>query len=445
MEYLASAPKAARHIVQTFHRWLRSTHRPILQLEPCELEAFLSSLRTTVTRATRSNHRRSALRYFQWLHQRQLLPFDPTCAWPRSGPQLPERARRFLGALAPTHKLSTVRSHQTNIRHFHVWLDTHGVTIDAVDRSHVSSWLQWLHARGRAACTRVHAIQGVRAYFRWLEEQPDYVGKCADELFRRGDFPKLPQYLPRPIPLDIDAELQRRFRKSHCLHQLGLLLMRRTGLRIGELRSLPYDCVRIDPQGNTLLKVPLGKLATERLVPLDERTVKLLTKLRRLGGRGRRALLLETPTGKKTRYSDYTRALRIACRGFTLPEPVTSHRLRHTYATTMLAGGMSLPALMKLLGHRDYRMTLRYAAISDETLTTEYVEAVRRNELRYETQAPVTPTANALPAKALTDLARFIQKRVDDDVLDKTLARTLIKRLRRLDTAVQRLFRGRRR
>ena len=39
---------------------------------------------------------------------------------------------------------------------------------------------------------------------------------------------------------------------------------------------------------------------------------------------------------------------------------VTPHRLRHTFATTMLRLGVSLPALMQLLGHKDIHMTLLY-------------------------------------------------------------------------------------
>ena len=36
----------------------------------------------------------------------------------------------------------------------------------------------------------------------------------------------------------------------------------------------------------------------------------------------------------------------------------------HTYATELLAAGMSLPGVMRLLGHHDFRMTLRYTAIT---------------------------------------------------------------------------------
>ncbi|HEY6373709.1 MAG TPA: tyrosine-type recombinase/integrase [Candidatus Sulfotelmatobacter sp.] len=39
---------------------------------------------------------------------------------------------------------------------------------------------------------------------------------------------------------------------------------------------------------------------------------------------------------------------------------LTPHRLRHSFATVMLRLGVSLPALVQVLGHKDVRMTLRY-------------------------------------------------------------------------------------
>ena len=57
---------------------------------------------------------------------------------------------------------------------------------------------------------------------------------------------------------------------------LGILLMRRTGLRIGELRNLTLDCLEEDLYGNHFMKVPLGKLNNERVIPLDPETVESL-------------------------------------------------------------------------------------------------------------------------------------------------------------------------
>ena len=51
---------------------------------------------------------------------------------------------------------------------------------------------------------------------------------------------------------------------------------------------------------------------------------------------------------------------------------IVPHQLRHTYATSLLRAGVSLPALMKLLGHRCANMTLRYVEITQKDLQREF-------------------------------------------------------------------------
>nr|WP_233209511.1 site-specific integrase [Mycobacterium sp. ENV421] len=55
---------------------------------------------------------------------------------------------------------------------------------------------------------------------------------------------------------------------------------------------------------------------------------------------------------------------------------VTPHQLRHTWATELANAGMSLQALMALLGHVTPQMTLRYATLASPTLRTAYDEAM---------------------------------------------------------------------
>jgi hypothetical protein len=138
-------------------------------------------------------------------------------------------------------------------------------------------------------------------------------------------------------------------------------------------------------------------------------------------------------------------ALRKACHNLTTPEPITSHRLRHTYATTLLAGGMSLVAIMRLLGHRDYRMTLRYAAITDETVVTEYHTALRANEQRYALPSPSAAPSSRDPLVQLLDVIRFVQKTTRDKALDSRRTNVLVKRIRRLHADIKRLFVAKRR
>jgi site-specific recombinase XerD len=448
IEYLVAAPKA-RSVVRHFHARLRHSGRPIRHLEPREIELFLMPSLVGQKPHARTRRRRRLFRYLAWLHARQLVGFDPRCVWAEfsNGRVLfdpPDRVLQFVKTLAPTYKPSTIDGYRSSLGQFHMWLDAQRLSTDALDRAHVTDWLASLHARKLSAGHRIQLILAVRAYFHWLEEQPDYAGMPADHLFRRGDLPKRPEYLPRPISADLDEVLQRRLRKSRSLPQLGLLLMRRTGLRIGELRALPLHCVHTDHLGNSALKVPLGKLNSERLVPLDRASLRLVKKLRALGSTGkrgkRRTLLLQSKTGRPISYADYRLALKQACRGLVFAEPMTTHRLRHTYATSMLAAGVSLPVLMKLLGHRHYQMTLRYAAITPETLRREFSDAAQAIEQRYNLSSN-SPTASA-PNNALTDFARYALKHVTDNALDNDQARVLVRRLHRLNAAFHRLFRA---
>lgn len=57
---------------------------------------------------------------------------------------------------------------------------------------------------------------------------------------------------------------------------------------------------------------------------------------------------------------------------------VTPHQLRHTWATELANAGMSLQALMALLGHVTPQMTLRYATLASPTLRDAYDQAMAR-------------------------------------------------------------------
>ena len=49
---------------------------------------------------------------------------------------------------------------------------------------------------------------------------------------------------------------------------------------------------------------------------------------------------------------------------------------RHLFATDMLSGGVSLPALMQLMGHAKIQTTLEYVQISSQDVFQQYARAV---------------------------------------------------------------------
>ena len=91
------------------------------------------------------------------------------------------------------------------------------------------------------------------------------------------DLPRLPNPLPRALPTDVDRRLMTAVAGlDDLLVRAGLQLLRATGMRVGELLDLELDCLVDFASHGTWLRVPLGKLGTERMVPLDEPTLAVL-------------------------------------------------------------------------------------------------------------------------------------------------------------------------
>jgi site-specific recombinase XerD len=52
------------------------------------------------------------------------------------------------------------------------------------------------------------------------------------------------------------------------------------------------------------------------------------------------------------------------------------HRFRHTFATDLIRAGISLPALMHLMGHAQIQTTMVYIRITPQDVYQQYVRAV---------------------------------------------------------------------
>jgi integrase len=230
----------------------------------------------------------------------------------------------------------------------------------------------------------------------------------ARKLVFARDVPRLPRALPRYLPPDADRRLTAAL---HCspnrLRADALLLLRATGMRIGELLDLELDCVHEVPGAGAWLKVPLGKLDTERMVPIDDDTLDLLDRIvaHRSPGRplphprtGKLVEFLLTHQGRRisvdTLRNELTRAAADAGIG-----QATPHQLRHTYATALVNSGVSLQALMALLGHVSAEMSLRYGRLFDATVRDEYEKALTLAKTQL---GPVLPQRTQLPITEIT-------------------------------------------
>jgi integrase len=301
----------------------------------------------------------------------------------------------YLHRKSATCKPKTVSSIATRLAGFGRFLaeaDPNLGSLAELDRRHhIEPFLTWLTSATNSVtgepitvadqARRVHAVANFLAEITewgWDDAPPR-------RLLFRSDLPRLPRPLPRYLPVDADRRLTQELADSpYRLAADALLLQRACGLRIGELLDLELDCVHDIPGQGSWLKVPLGKLDTERMVPLDEETLTLIDRIvaTRSPGRpirhprtGRPAQFLFTHHGRRLSQNalraELHRAATKAGIGHVFP-----HQLRHTYATALVNAGVSLQALMALLGHVSAQMSLRYARLFDHTVRAEYERAL---------------------------------------------------------------------
>jgi integrase len=215
-------------------------------------------------------------------------------------------------------------------------------------------------------------------------------------LLLREDIPRSPHTLPRPLIAEQDQLLQQEFLRRNDLGGNVFLLLRHTGMRIGECVDLSYDCLRSTAPDCWAIHVPLGKLKTERMVPVDGFGRELVQRLRFF-----RALdplppderLLARPGSKVALLVQLRDYLHLVCHTLGLPTNIVPHQFRHTYATEMLRSGISFPVLMKLLGHVDPAMTMRYVDVALTDLEREFQLA--RSKPRHLAPQPRTPSATS--------------------------------------------------
>jgi site-specific recombinase XerD len=200
-------------------------------------------------------------------------------------------------------------------------------------------------------------------------------------LLRSEDIPRADLRLPRPLSPEDDALLQQQLRATDDLLSNALLLLRATGLRIGELVDLSVDCLQHVEGDHWALRVPLGKLHTERWVPLDSDARDFLARLTALRDRVPTPpgdpFLLPRSVGRDWLTRHLRKALAAAAQAAGCSRRFVPHQLRHTCATEWLRRGVSLPGVMKLLGHTTPAMTMFYVQVTQTDLQRELLRATQ--------------------------------------------------------------------
>ena len=303
-------------------------------------------------------------------------------------PDLAQALADWRSWLADQRRLSahTCRAYGTDIFDFLKFMAEHqgGALslnhLTAIDLRAFRAWLAHRAADGATAATRARNLSALRSLFGWL----DQTGRGFNPAIGQLQAPKRKAPLPRPVAeVDTQAILDMAEELAASpwvgLRDRALLtLLYGAGLRIGEAVSL--NASQLPRQAENASMLVDGKGNKQRQIPLLPAIVEALLRYRDacpypfhddgplfFGARGGR-LNADTARGA-------VRQIRAALQ---LPDSVTPHALRHSFASHLLAKDVDLRVIQDLLGHASLASTQRYLDADLQRLQAVYNDAHTR-------------------------------------------------------------------
>ena len=269
-------------------------------------------------------------------------------------------------------KSNTLRQAATSLVQFLSFFASRGNRVlEQLSRKDIEAFVEALQGRGLKPTTVNTRLRNVYAFVRYLIIE--YRGFDWGLMERKVKL-KLPDRLPRAIePQHLDQLLAA---IDNCRDHALILLLLRTGMRIGELLNSKVE--DIDLYEQKILIYQSDKTCVGRVVYYSEDANQALLAWLRVRdplkqhlfyGRGDKPLSYEAA---RSILHKYLQKAGLQYSGYSL------HCLRHTFATDLLNATMPLECLRELLGHSSMEITRRYARLSDKTREQEYFRAMER-------------------------------------------------------------------
>ncbi len=247
--------------------------------------------------------------------------------------------------------------------------DHHGIAnLDQITRPMIEAFIEHEQDRGLKPVTVNGRLISVYAFVGLLVEN----GVVHPDILRKKLRVKIPDALPRAIdPEDVKALL---VVINQVRDRAMILMLLRTGMRIGELLDLKID--EISLREKKVIIYEAQKTRVGRIVYFSKDAKDALSAWLAARdperefifyGQGRGRL---TYAGARVRFNKYIESAGLSAKGYTI------HCLRHTFASELLNAGMRLECLQHLLGHSNLEVTRRYARLTDKTREEEYFRAM---------------------------------------------------------------------
>lgn len=290
-------------------------------------------------------------------------------------------------------RANTLRGSFTAIYLFLLFLKRLGRTcLDTIVRDDLAGFIEYEQDRSLKPNTVSTYLRSLYAFLGHLAERE----VVHPDLLKKKMRIKVPDTLPRAIdPQDIGKLLSV---TNHVRNKAMILLLLRTGMRIGELLGLKLGDVNLRERRIEIFEARKTRIGRVVYISDDARRAlkkwlkeRCVDRTNLFYTSGRNTMSYETA---RTMFKKYLDKAGLSHKGYTL------HCLRHTFASELLNAGMRLECVQQLLGHSNIEMTRRYARLTDNTRKEEYFNAMAiiekggiNGHYRIDFALPPTPEA----------------------------------------------------
>lgn len=290
---------------------------------------------------------------------------------------------RISASGLPGHQLVTAYLHGKYIKNlsFHTidhagavimafmhFLNKKGSSLLALTRNDISAFVENEQDRGLKPVSIIFYLRVIYAFIARQVELEVIPSEIMKPKIRMQEPDALPKAIPKEdIVRILDAV-------SSVRDRALIMLLLRTGMRIGELLEVKVDDIVLHDQ-KILLYVG-AKNYEGREVYYSADAEQALKQWLRTRDKTRRYLFYGRSDKPLNYVSAWSAMRKTLERAGLLDKGYSPHSLRHTFATEMINAGMRVEVLQQILGHQDIEMTLRYARLSDKRREEDYYRAM---------------------------------------------------------------------
>jgi len=264
---------------------------------------------------------------------------------------------------------NTLSNYARDLNLLQTWLDEKGIAEpSAVSRAHLSEYMAWLIDSGRSMRTAARHRAAMRQLFRFLLRE-SHLESDPTALI---EAPRPSLTLPSVLSEDDVEALLAAPDPATPIGQRDLAMLETlyaTGMRVSELVRLRRDNLHLS-SGYVTVR---GKGGKERVIPIGDRA-SLLIRSWLAGFRtkvdpgGVVPWVFASPKGGALSRGAFWYRVKVYAKVADIRKPVSPHKLRHSFATHLLAHGADLRSVQMMLGHADISTTQIYTHVARERL-----------------------------------------------------------------------------